>query len=151
MSFAVEAVSKRLATAGISHIITEGGQIVVESYDRNELVSTPTKATKVGKKWVITRNPKKKIKAHLAYALLMKLKRAAGYGKQEKKMREKLGDRAGHVKPLQSAALKKSPLLKAKKKAKKEAAKSGKPAKKVVKVAKKVAKPVKKTGKKRMV
>lgn len=149
--FAVEAVSKRLAEAGISHIITAGGKLIVEAYDANALVSAPKKVVKQGKKWIITRDPKKKIKAREAYRLLMKMKRDAGYGKTEKKLAEKRDGKAKNPNRVKSAkkAWTTAPGLKAKKKAAEKASKkTAKPAKKSAKVVKKV---VKKAGKKKLV
>jgi hypothetical protein len=153
MSFAVTAVSKALSAAGINHLITEGGKIVVESYDPKAMQRKPIKAVKTKTGWTITRSSKM-IPSRDAYALLMRLKRAAGYGTKEKKMREILGDRAGHVKPKQGKAMKKAwlttPKLKAKHKAAMDAKKgSGKKkvAKPAAKVAKKVVKPAKKVAK----
>ena len=155
MSFGVIAVSKRLAEAGISHLVTAGGNIVVEAYDPKAMMGKPIKVVKTKTGWVTTRS-KKQVPAREAYKILMKLKRELGYGKQEKKMAALREDKAPN--PNRSKGAKKgwksSPLLKEIHKNAQKAApkKSAKPAaKKVVKTVKKVAKKVvKPAGKRRL-
>lgn len=161
MSFAVLATSKRLAEAGVEHIITASGNIIVEAYDPNALVKDLVSVKKEGKTWVIKRSPKKMIKARDYYRKLMAAKRATGQYKPKK---------TGKKFPKRAAAIKKA--HKNPKLFKRDAASSGggkkvvKPAAKKVapkaapkKVAKPAAKPaakktlkiVKKGAKKKMV
>lgn len=132
MSFAVLATSKRLADAGVEHIITASGNIIVEAYDPNAMVKDLISVKKEGKTWVIKRSPKKMIKARDYYRKLMAAKRATGQYKPKK---------TGKKFPKRAAAIKKA--HKNPKLFKRDAAPAGggkKVAKKVVKpVSKKVA------------
>jgi hypothetical protein len=143
MSFAVTAVSKKLAAAGLDHIITENGRIIVEAYDKDALVADLVSVTKSGKTWTYKRSPKKKVTQQVYYRKLMQMKRAAGYSVKEKKMAALRAGKAKDADRVKSAkkAYTTSPKLKARVKeaAKKEAAK--KTAKKAVKA------PAKKAGK----
>lgn len=145
MSFAIQAVSKKLQAIGLSHLITEGGHIIVEAYDPNALVADLISVKKEGKTWIIKRSPKKKVKAREYYKKLMRAKRASGQYKPKK---------TGKKYPKRAAAIKKAhknpKLFKREEGAKKKAApkKAGKPAAKKVAVKKSAKKPA---GKKRMV
>lgn len=109
MSFAVTATSKALAAAGIDHIVTEGGRILVEAaYDGDKMVPALISVTKQGKSYIAKRSKKKLVKFRDYCRALMKARREAGYSKTEQKLREKLGSRAGHVRPKQSKSAKKA-------------------------------------------
>ena len=144
MSFAIQMVSRKLAQAGVSHLITEGGHIIVESYDPNAMVADLISVKKEGKTWIIKRSPKKKVKAREYYKKLMRAKRASGQYKPKK---------TGKKYPKRAAAIKKAhknPKLFKREEGVKKAApkKAGKPAAKKVAVKKSAKKPA---GKKRMV
>jgi hypothetical protein len=109
MSFAVTATSKALAAAGIDHIVTEGGRILVEAaYDGDKMVPALIRVTKQGKTYIAKRSKKKLVKFRDYCRALMKARREAGYSETEKKLREKLGSKAGHVRPKQSKSAKKA-------------------------------------------
>ena len=109
MSFAVTATSKALAAAGIDHIVTEGGRILVEAaYDGDKMVPALISVTKQGKTYIAKRSKKKLVKFRDYCRDLMKARREAGYNKTEKILREKLGSKAGHVRPKQSKSAKKA-------------------------------------------
>lgn len=109
MSFAVTATSKALAAAGIDHIVTEGGRILVEAaYDGDKMVPALISVTKQGKTYIAKRSKKKMVKFRDYCRALMKARREAGYSKTEKILREKLGSKAGHVRPKQSKSAKKA-------------------------------------------
>jgi hypothetical protein len=151
MSFAVTAVSKKLVKAGLDHIITESGRIIVdvstfvgasevaEAYDPMHKVKDLVSVKKDGKTWIYTRSKKKMVTEREYYSKLMKLKRAAGYKAIEKKLAKKREGKAKDPDRVKSAKTR----AKAPTKGMKEAAKKAAP--------KKTAKPVKKAGKKRMV
>lgn len=109
MSFAVTATSRALAAMGIDHIVTEGGRILVEAaYDGDKMVPALISVTKQGKTYIAKRSKKKMVKFRDYCRALMKARREAGYNKIEKKLREKLGSKAGHVRPKQSKSAKKA-------------------------------------------
>lgn len=151
MSFAVIATSKRLSDAGISHIITAGGNIILdtedhtaEAYDKTGKTKrgTPTKVTKTKKNgktvWVATVNQKKQIPEPEYYKILMRLKRAAGW--KPKPTGKKFPQRSAAIKKAWKSpkkfidtkeAAKKAAKKPAGKKTAKKAAPAKKPAKKV--------------------
>jgi hypothetical protein len=117
--FAVTATSKALALAGIDHIVTEGGRIIVEAdYDGDRMVPDVISVTKDGNRYIAKRSKKKMVTFRAYQKKLMKYRREAGYGVVEKKNREKLGKKAGKVRPAQKKSAKlawtKSPILKKK-------------------------------------
>ena len=85
MSFAVTATSKALAAAGIDHIVTEGGRILVEAaYDGDKMVPALISVTKQGKTYIAKRSEKKLVKFRDYCRALMKARREAGYSKTER-------------------------------------------------------------------
>lgn len=114
--FAVTATSKALAAAGIDHIVTEGGRIIVEAdYDGDKMVPDIISVTKQGDTYIAKRSKKKMVPFREYQRKLMKKRREAGYAAKEAKLREKLGSKAGKVRPAQKKSAKlawtKSPRL----------------------------------------
>ena len=105
--FAVTATSKALAAAGIDHIVTEGGRIIVEAdYDGDKMVPALISVTKQGDKYIAKRSKKKMVPFRVYQAKLMKARREAGYAAKEAKKRKKLGAKAGKVRPKQKKSMK---------------------------------------------
>lgn len=117
--FAVTATSKALALAGIDHIVTEGGRIIVEAdYDGDKMVPALVRVVKEGGLYKAVRSKKKTEPFRVYQRKLMKARREAGYALVEEKNRKKLGKKAGKVRPAQKKSASKawttSPLLKKK-------------------------------------
>ena len=107
--FAVTATSKALAAAGIDHIVTEGGRIIVEAdYDGDKMVPALISVTKQGDKYIAKRSKKKMVPFRVYQAKLMKARREAGYAAKEAKLRKQLGAKAGKVRPKQKKSMKKA-------------------------------------------
>jgi hypothetical protein len=112
MSFAVTATSKALAAAGIDHIVTEGGRIIVEAaYDADRMVPAFVRVVKEGNTFKAIRSKKKTERFADYQRKLMKARRDAGYAEIEKKHRDKPHTKRPAQKKSMEKAWTKSPKL----------------------------------------